>query len=303
MAHLFAPANATIGENQTICSGSIPDLLETIEDATCSNGGLSDPITYLWEQSTDSAIWTTAPAPNNLSDYQPPALTATRYYRRSATSNTCGTMYSNVVTITVAPVITPGTISDSQSIPHNTVPAAITGQTNGAGGTGTDSYRWQSSTDGTNWTEITGPTGTGADYSPGALTTTTLYRRGFYNNCGPVYTDPVTITVGAACTPATAVNITANPVTVCAGDQAVLTASAGTPSVPSPTYRWYESQTSTTVLETGASFTTPNLTANTTYYVSVEGTGFCENVAGTRREVTVTVNPRTTPDMIKITAN
>ena len=288
-----------IGSNRSICYNTPPGALTSTTAASGGNG----TITYQWQQYNGSTwVNVTGGTGATSASYTPPALTATTQYRRNAT-NACGTVSSAEVTITVAPVITPGTIGNSQSIPHNTAPAPITGLTAGAGGTGTNSYRWQSSTDGTNWTDITGPTGAGANYSPGVLTTTTLYRRGFSNNCGPVYTDPVTITVGAACTPATAVNITAGPVTVCAGDQAVLTASAGSPSVPSPTYRWYESQTSTTVLETGTTYTTPTLTTTTTYYISVEGTGYCENVAGTRREVTVTVNPRTTPGMIKITIN
>ena len=103
------------------------------------------------------------------------------------------------------------------------------------------------------------------------------------------------------CTPAVANDITANGTTICAGETAALSATAS--AVPNPTFRWYSSQTSTTVLETGASFTTPALSITTSYFVSVEGAGYCENAANARKEVIVTVNPRTTPDMIKITIN
>ncbi|WP_300662027.1 T9SS type A sorting domain-containing protein [Fluviicola sp.] len=44
------------------------------------------------------------------------------------------------------------------------------------------SYQWQSSTDGTNWTNIT--SATGLNYSPPALYTTTYYRRIAFGPCG-----------------------------------------------------------------------------------------------------------------------
>ncbi|WP_147679293.1 Ig-like domain-containing protein, partial [Algibacter pacificus] len=47
----------------------------------------------------------------------------------------------------------------------------------------------------------------------------------------------------------------------------------------------------TTEVGSGANFTTPALTATTTYYVTVTGTATCENAAGTGKEVVVTVNP------------
>jgi type IV secretory pathway protease TraF len=85
-------------------------------------------------------------------------------------------------------------------------------------------------------------------------------------------------------------------VTIASGATATLTgASTG---VTSPiTYRWYASQEAETPLHTGPTFTTPTLTTSTTYYVSVEGSDYCENAPGDRKAVTVaplsaiTVNP------------
>ncbi|WP_157986755.1 hypothetical protein, partial [Chitinophaga alhagiae] len=58
----------------------------------------------------------------------------------------------------------------------NTTPAQLTGTTP-AGGSGTYTYQWQSSAsnDPATFTNIGGATG--ANYAPGALTTTTYYRR------------------------------------------------------------------------------------------------------------------------------
>jgi hypothetical protein len=164
---IFAPTpvGGTIGENQTIYGNSIPDLLESIEDASCSDGSVSEPITYLWEQSADSATWTTAPVPNNLSDYQPPALTATTYYRRSATSNTCGTEYSNVIKITVLVSASMITVTGDTNIcagEQTTLTATASSVTNPV-------FRWYNApTGGTPL--LTSPT-----FTPSPVLTTTYY--------------------------------------------------------------------------------------------------------------------------------
>jgi hypothetical protein len=71
------------------------------------------------------------------------------------------------------------------------------------------------------------------------------------------------------------------------GTTATLTGASN--GVTNPTYRWYASQEAEIPLETGPTYTTPALTASTTYYVSVEGSNYCENAPGDRKEVTVTV--------------
>jgi len=79
-------------------------------------------------------------------------------------------------------------------------------------------------------------------------------------------------TVNISCTSArTQVNVTvnlpaaptANAAVVNCGATAALTASGGT-----GTYAWFSNAAGTTQVGTGASFTTPQLTANTTYYVA-----------------------------------
>lgn len=63
--------------------------------------------------------------------------------------------------------------------------------------------------------------------------------------------------------------------TVCGFGTATLQA-----TVNEGTLRWYETATSTTVLGTGSSFTTPELTATTSYWVSALGTGVTEKNVG-----------------------
>ncbi|MDY0140690.1 MAG: gliding motility-associated C-terminal domain-containing protein [Bacteroidales bacterium] len=74
---------------------------------------------------------------------------------------------------------------------------------------------------------------------------------------------------------------------VCQGESTVLSASGGVGS----TYYWYNSQTGGTLLHTGATYTTPALTSDVTYWVS-SSSGSCISV---RVPISVTVIPFSPP--------
>ncbi|MDP4285148.1 MAG: Ig-like domain-containing protein, partial [Bacteroidota bacterium] len=78
---------------------------------------------------------------------------------------------------------------------------------------------------------------------------------------------------------------TSSGTTICSGSTAPLTASS---SLSSPGYNWYDASTGGTLLHNGSSFTTPALSATTTFSVSTYDTGNpgCES---NRTPVTVTV--------------
>lgn len=77
--------------------------------------------------------------------------------------------------------------------------------------------------------------------------------------------------------------------TICSGTTAVL--SVTTPDISQYTYNWYTQASGGTLFNTGASYTTPNLTANTSYYVEAVNTlTGCKN-AGGRKTVLVTIKP------------
>ena len=299
-SNLFAPIEGVIGSNQTICSGSAPAQLTSVADAKCTNGVISEPITYLWEHSTDNENWSTVTTgTNNLSTYQPPMLTDTTYYRRRATSVGCSTVYSNVVTITVVDPIIPGTIEDNQNIASGATPDEIESTNPASGGVGTITYQWQSSPDGTSWTDIPGADGAG--YSPGALTTTTYYRRAATCDCGTVYSNRAVITVTEYIGSGDDY-ITAADAEICSGDPVTLTASLTVPgSITDPVFYWFASPTSLHSLHSGPTYTpSPNLTMTTTFYV-LAAAGDDPYRYTTRKAVTVTVTPRIAPEMIKIT--
>ena len=70
---------------------------------TAASGGASS--VYQWQISTNGTNWTAAPTPNNGQNYTyPNTVTSTFSLRRAWISQACGTVYSNVVTVSVAPV-------------------------------------------------------------------------------------------------------------------------------------------------------------------------------------------------------
>ena len=115
------------------------------------------------------------------------------------TSGCAGTPFT--FTVTVQGTVTAGAIASNQTVCNNTAVAPLTSTTDGTG-SGTITYKWENSTDGTNWNLITGQTG--ATYAPPALTVTTLYRRSTVSTttspnvvCTSAPTTAVTITVKA----------------------------------------------------------------------------------------------------------
>ncbi|MFD2873808.1 PKD-like domain-containing protein [Mucilaginibacter ximonensis] len=105
------------------------------------------------------------------------------------------------------------------------------------------------------------------------LITTTYYVQTIANGCVSPRT-AVTVTVNP--TPAAP---TASGQTICAGTAATLTATG------TGTIQWFSTATGSTASYTGASYTTPPLSATTTYYVQASN-GSC---ASSRTPVTVTV--------------
>ena len=139
--------------------------------------------------------------------------------------------------------------------------------------TGTGAISWYSDA------TLTNLVGTGSTYNTGILTSTTNYyiTQEDANNCE---SPSMMVTVTVDPLPADPVGTGA---TICAGMTATLTATGA-----GGTLNWYSDAGATTMVGTGASFTTPALTQNTTYYVQeTNGTTNCQsNIVA----VNVTVN-------------
>ena len=151
-----------VGKDTIICFGQDP--LELRHYNTGPGGG-NNIYSYLWNESTDNLVFTDATGINNASSFDPPELSATTYYNRIITSGRCVDT-SNVVTVTVLPLIGNNTIAADQVICQNDLFADLTGSTPvGGAGAGSYTYLWLSSDDGTSWGVAEGVTGN-PDYDP-----------------------------------------------------------------------------------------------------------------------------------------
>jgi hypothetical protein len=187
------------------------------------------------------------------------------------------------VDVELIPAVIPGTAGPDQALCGNVLPAPLS-STPSTGGTAAHAYQWQVFS-GTAWTDIAGATE--LTYSPPATSQATRYRlktTAGTSPCETAYSNEAVISVMPV---ATASNIVANSKRVCYGKSAELSASG---NIQSPEYRWYDSQLATAnLLHIGAEYTTLPVISETKYYVAVSGTGYCENLPGERKEVSVDV--------------
>jgi len=248
-AFVTPPPAPPTAPNATICSGTATTL-----HATSPSGGVID--------------WFAAPTGGtpiiSSPDYTTPALNTTTTYYIQTTINTCVSTRTPV-TVTVnasppAPVVpSPGTICSG---------SVATLTPTGPGGT----YSWYNAAAG-GILLATGPS-----FTTPALTNSTTYY--------------VQVNNGGCTSPRTAVNVavtqppsapSASGVVICSGTTATLTATS-----PGGIYQWYDAATGGSLLATNTSFTTPILSANTTYYVQTTVAG----CTSTRTPVTVSLQPQ-----------
>ena len=157
--------------------------------------------------------------------------------------------------------------------PAQTVATGSTVQLAGSITGGTTSGTWAGGT-GT-FSNPASPTST---YTPGAgetAATLTLTSASPTAPCGPKTSSVVITFVNPTNAP------TAFGVAICSGSAAVLSA-----TTPSGTLQWFNVATGGTLLQAGATFTTPALSTTTTYYVQSNTNGVISN----RTPVVVTVN-------------
>jgi large repetitive protein len=237
---------APTAANTTICTGTTATLTAT------APGG-----TYAWYSAASGGTLLAT-----SSGYTTPVLTTTTTYYVETNVGGCLSPRT-AVTVTVSPVPAAPTAAGTTICQGSTATLNATAP----GGT----YEWYSAASGGTLLS------TGAGYTSPALSANTTYY--------------VQTTVAGCTGPRTAVTVTVTPTpvaptaagaTICEGTTATLTATA-----PGGTYQWYDAASGGTLLNTGASYTTPSLIATTTYYVQTTVSG----CAGPRTAVTVTVTP------------
>lgn len=128
------------------------------------------------------------------------------------------------------------------------------------------------------------PTSSSIFVTPTISSTTTYYAEHIYGGCASATRLAVTATINPI--PTTPV---ATGTTVCYGKAVTLTA---TPGSNGNTVRWYNQSSGGSLLQTGISFTTPQLTGNATYFLSSLNTSTnCES--SPRMQVNVPVDQST----------
>jgi uncharacterized delta-60 repeat protein/gliding motility-associated-like protein len=214
------------------------------------------------------------------STYTTPSLTATTTYHVAVNDGTCESVRT-AVTATINPTPPALTTAGATACSGNTVTLNASGGTNGQ-------YRWY--TVATGGTAISGETN--SSYATPSLTVTTTYYVSIHNGTCESLRTAVTATITALPNPPTT-----TAATVCNPSTALLTASGGT----NGQYRWYTVATGGTAIsgQTNSTYTTPILTATTTFYVSIHN-GTCESL---RAPAMATVSgPCNQPPVIRTTA-
>ncbi|CAN0508921.1 unnamed protein product, partial [Discosporangium mesarthrocarpum] len=144
-----------------ICEGGTSTLSVAIENGT-------GDITYQWQISTDGTSFSDISGATDAT-YTTEALTATTYYQVvvSASASGCDDATSAIATVTVIPdIVITADPSDDTICEGGTSSLSVSI----TGGAGTVTYQWQISTDGTNFSDISGATD--ATYTTEALTAT-----------------------------------------------------------------------------------------------------------------------------------
>ncbi len=275
-----------VASDRTICYNTVPAALS----ASTATGG-SGSFAYQWQSSPDNSVWTTITGATNYSSYSPPALTSLSYYRLAAIAAgtpSCGSIYSNVVTITVLPELISPVVSADQTICYNSAPLQLT-STAASGGNNSFTYQWYSSLNNISWSGVSGANGIA--YQPSALTASTYYRviatAAGTPSCGNKTGNSVLVAVY----PNTTVIATPAAQTICSG---TATGISLTSIAPGTTFDW-------TVVQSGVSGASAGSGSSISQVLAVAGTTSgtatytitpkANGCAGTPRTVVITVNP------------
>jgi hypothetical protein len=176
--------------DSTICSGATPKRLFGKTPPTLT-GGDGSVYTYRWKISLDGTSFANVSGAT-ASDYQEPlSLASTKWYQRVALSGMCKDSTNSVKINVLPPVVNtiPAAKDVCISTPSPTTPP-IAGLSLSGGKTNQYKFLWESSLNGTTWTNVTADTiraSSGADLDLPGLSVPIKYRRkvwsGPYNTC------------------------------------------------------------------------------------------------------------------------
>jgi PKD repeat protein len=262
-------ATATCNSVRTAVTATVnitPSITSTTPASRCDAG----IVTLSATSSAGNVVWyataTGGTALTTTNSFTTPSLSTTTSYYVEAVNGSCvtGTRTEVIATINNSPTVTA------------TNPTTIC-----SGDTFTISATASSGV--LNW--YNAPTGgtlltTGTSYSAPLSSTFTYYVQAVDGSCSSSRI-PVEVTVTNRPT-----NTSSTPASRCGNGSVTLAV-----TFTSGTINWYDAPTGGTLVGTGASFTTPSLSATTTYYAEATN-GSCTSL--TRTAVTATVNEQPT---------
>ena len=261
--------------------------------------GGSGTITYQWESSTDGTTWSPITGATNSTYDAPTDVAGTTYYRvvidaadggcESSTSDEAIVVVQEDIAITTQPTGADVCI-DGDALLSVTI----------TGGSGTITYQWESSADGTTWSPITGATNSTYD-APTDVASTTYYRvviDAADGGCESSTSDEAIVVVQED------IAITTQPTgaDVCIDGDALLsvTITGGSGTI---TYQWESSTDGTTwspiTGATNSTYDAPTDVAGTTYYRVVidAADGGCESstsdeaIVVVQEDIAITTQP------------
>ena len=159
---IAAPSVSVASNNPTVCTGGVSILTATV---TGGDGTSS----FQWQQFISGA-WSNVGG--NTPSFTTPALTTNTDFRVILTQTTLGCGATS--TTTTINVVNDPSVSIVATATGVCVGANVTLTATSLGGTGTCTFQWQSSPDGTTWSPISGETN--SSYTTPALSTLGRYR-------------------------------------------------------------------------------------------------------------------------------
>ncbi len=282
-ASINLPPNASLSpETSTlrVCPGGTASL--EVVGTPAAGGALS----YTWEESTDNGTtWTSVSNGGNYSGATTSRLqiaNATVGHRYRATVHEAGNGNAGIsgsLTIATATGTPPSSVSISNSEGNACRNASRLFSSTVTGGSGDRAFQWRSRTGSDPFTDI--PGANSAYYVPATdITGTTDYRLIVSNGGGCTATTSNTLTfqvTGVA---------SLTPAERCESGQVTLGATASSGNIT-----WFTAESGGNSIHTGNTYTTPSLTATTTYYVAAAG-------CASRLPVTATIRPASTAGSI-----
>ena len=234
-----APTITTQPSGGTVFVGGSKNVSVT---ATAPYGTLS----YQWQSSTNNSTWSNVSGANSASYSVPTGTAKTIYYRCVVTTTYSGqspSTTSNSVSVIIVDVTTPTFTKNPQSANY-AYGVTANALTVTATSNGTLSYQWQSSTNNSTWTNISGATST--SYTPPTTPAGVIYYRCVATSVGGSQTKTANstsaaITVVEASAPVFTYDLSTVDVEYNAADVAETLNGKATATNGSIVYQWYKS--------------------------------------------------------------